>query len=130
MPSIMIVDDCPATTRGLHRLFTSGGYRPTSFPDGMSALEFARNNALAAAVIDIHLPDISGLILSQELRKILGPTAPIVVLSGDTSMEVLNSLAHVGATYFFQKPVNGSMLLRHFYDQLNASFPLLPKPTT
>jgi len=33
------------------------------------------------------------------------------MLSGDTSMSVLNSLPHVGADYIFSKPVNGSLLL-------------------
>ena len=39
-------------------------------------------------------------------------------------MEVLNALPHVGATYFFQKPVNGSMLLKHFHGLLGATFKL------
>jgi DNA-binding response OmpR family regulator len=65
----------------------------------------------AAAVVDIHLPDLSGLVVSQKLREILGPQTPIIVLSGDTSMTTLNSLPHVGATYFFSKPVNASYLL-------------------
>jgi CheY-like chemotaxis protein len=65
----------------------------------------------AAAIVDIHLPDISGLVVSQKLREIFGPDVPIIVLSGDTSMQMLNSLPHVGATYFFSKPVNSNLLL-------------------
>ena len=63
------------------------------------------------AVVDIHLPDMNGLVVSQKFRERLGPHAPIIVLSGDTSMETLNSLPHVGATYFFSKPVNSGQLL-------------------
>ena len=62
-------------------------------------------------MVDVHLPDMNGLILSQKLREQLGPEAPIIVLSGDTSMETLNSLSLVGATYFFSKPVNSEQLL-------------------
>ncbi len=65
----------------------------------------------AAAVVDIHLPDLNGLLLSQKLRTAFGPTPPIIVLSGDTSTETIRSLAHVGATYFFSKPVNGKHLI-------------------
>ena len=114
VPCILIVEDNAATARGLAGLFSSGGYRPSTFQEGLSAIEFARKNQLAGAVIDIHLPDISGLVLSQRLREILGPAAPIVILSGDDSMEVLNSLPHVGATHFYHKPVNGALLLDHF----------------
>ena len=130
VPTLLIVDDSPATLRGLKSLFASGGYEPAIFQEGLAAIGYARECLPAAAIIDIHLPDISGLVLSRELRGILGPDAPIVVLSGDASMEVLNSLTHVGATYFFQKPVNGLLLLTHFYDQLNASFPGISNPTS
>ena len=113
-PEILIVDDSEATARGLGGLFQTAGFDAKTFGQGLDALDFARRHKPAAAVIDIHLPDISGLVLSQRLREILGPAAPIVVLSGDGSMEVLNSLRYVGATHFFQKPVNASLLLEHF----------------
>ena len=54
--------------------------------------------------------------LQQDLER--EPHAPIVILSGDASMEVLNSLPHVGATYFFRKPVSGAMLVEHFRERL------------
>lgn len=120
-PAILIVDDSAATARGLSGLFEAAGYQPAIFLQGLSAIDFAREHRPAGAVIDIHLPDISGLVLSQRLREILGPAAPIIVLSGDTSMEVLNSLPHVGATYFFHKPVVGTMLLEQFRGLLNPS---------
>src|SRR5947209_20458022 len=100
-PEILIVDDSQATARGLGGLFPGAGFGATTFGEGLAALDFARLHKPAAAVIDIHLPDISGLVLSQRLREILGPSAPIIVLSGDGSMEVLNSLRYVGATHFF-----------------------------
>jgi DNA-binding response OmpR family regulator len=74
-------------------------------------LDYVRANGCAAALVDIHLPDLSGLVVAQKLREMLGPDAPIVVVSGDTSMEVINALPHVGATYFFSKPLNVAYLL-------------------
>ena len=62
-------------------------------------------------MIDIHLPDISGLVLSTKLREKYGPDLPIIIVSGDTSMEMIRSLPHVGATYFFPKPINAEYLL-------------------
>ena len=111
---ILIVDDHQGMTRSLAWLFRDAGYHPATFHLGLAALQYVRDHACkpVAAIVDIHLPDISGLILSQQLRSELGPATPIVVLSGDGSMEVLNSLPHVGATYFFQKPVSSSLLLQ------------------
>ena len=116
---ILIVEDSEATARGLDYLFRDAGYQSATFNQGLTALEYARDNKPAGALIDIHLPDISGLVLSQRLRDILGPRAPIIILSGDASMEVLNSLPHVGATYFFRKPVNGGTLIDHFRELLS-----------
>src|SRR5439155_1597812 len=67
--------------------------------------------APCAAVIDIHLPDISGLIVAQKLRSRFGATIPIIVVSGDTSMETIKALSHIGATYFFSKPISAAALV-------------------
>jgi FixJ family two-component response regulator len=118
---LLIVDDSELVARGLQGLFKHAGYQTALFTQGLAAVEFARRQPSAGAIIDIHLPDISGLVLSQRLREILGPVAPIVVVSGDSSMEVLNSLPHVGATSFFRKPVAASSLLDHFRGLLDPS---------
>jgi DNA-binding response OmpR family regulator len=110
-PNILIVDDNQPTARALAALLGSASYRTAVAFRGAEALEKAGLNDVAAAIVDIHLPDISGLVVVQKLREQLGPEVPIVVLSGDTSMQMLNSLPHVGATYFFSKPVNSIQLL-------------------
>lgn len=110
-PSVLVVDDSSPTTKALATLLRGSGFHPVVFHTGLAALDFAKNDMPSAAVIDIHLPDINGLVLSQKLRDTLGPDKAIIVLSGDTSMETLNSLPHVGATYFFSKPVNAAQLL-------------------
>ena len=63
-------------------------------------------------MVDIHLGDLNGLIVAQQLRAVLGAEIPILILSGDTSVETLNSLQHIGVTYFFSKPVNATHLVQ------------------
>ena len=119
--TILIVDDNHLVTRALSSLIRDAGYAPQACYSGADALAWvdrpdARGTIPAAAVIDIHLPDINGLILSHKLRERFGPDTPIVVVSGDTSMETIKSLPHVGATYFFPKPVNANALLERLKD--------------
>lgn len=111
LPCILIVEDNPSIARALAELLRKQEYDAIVSLRGLDALEKARRGRFEAAVIDLHLPDMSGLILSQKLREQLGPDAPIIILSGDTSMETLNSLSFVGATYFFSKPVNSERLI-------------------
>jgi FixJ family two-component response regulator len=106
---VLIVDDNQSDTKALAVLFRGAGFNAVTFNRGLEAL--AHPSMPAAAVIDIHLTDFSGLILAQMLRERFGPHVPIVIVSGDTSMETINSLAHVGATHFFSKPVNGTALV-------------------
>lgn len=111
-PTVLVVDDNVTVTNALSRILKQEGYRTEVFNTGEDALHFVHHNPpAAAAVVDIHLPDLSGLVLSSKLRERFGPDRPIIVLSGDTSMENLRSLAHVGATYFISKPFKGEQLI-------------------
>lgn len=110
-PRILIIDDSEPTAHALAAVLRRAAYQTSVAYRGRDGIEQARGGSFDAAVVDIHLPDLSGLVVSQKLREILGPHTPIIVLSGDTSMPTLNSLPHVGATYFFSKPVNASHLL-------------------
>jgi len=115
---ILVVEDNTVVTRALAGLLRQDGFDPVVFHAAQPALDFAAknpaagDNPFAAALLDIHLPDLSGLDLAKELRKSLGAKIPIIILSGDTSIDTLRSLADTGATYFYPKPVNASLLLQ------------------
>ena len=111
-PCVLVVDDNEAVAHALARLLSHEGWRVRICYNGLDALKQVECEMLAAAVVDIHLPDISGLVLSSKLRERYGPKLPIIVLSGDTSMENLRSLEHVGATYFISKPINSEHLVQ------------------
>ena len=117
-PTILLIEDDPGIGSAMMKFLTTSGYAPLLCPDGTSALEAVAAATPDAVITDIHLPDINGLLLSQKLRDTLGPKTPIIVLSGDTSTEVIKSLTHAGATYFFNKPVNLQVLKEHLAECL------------
>jgi CheY-like chemotaxis protein len=108
---ILLVDDNQVVTRALAALLRDEGYEPVAFLSGAPAMEYCRSNCPDAALIDIHLPDISGLELARDIRTIHGQRLPIIMFSGDTSMDMLRNLSESGATYFFSKPVSATALL-------------------
>ncbi len=114
----MIIDDDHGVTRALSALLADAGYRPTVFHLAATALKYAGRADPLAAIIDIHLPDLNGLVLCQQLRAVFGPSKPIIVVSGDSSMEIVNSLKLVGATHFFSKPVKPDVLLARLRELL------------
>jgi len=116
--TILVVEDNRTVADSLGAVLRRQGFATAVFTSGREALTYAAQSASdpaaapAAALIDVHLPDISGLVLTQKLRQRLGPDLPIIIISGDTSMATLNSLPHVGATLFFSKPVQSSQLIQ------------------
>jgi CheY-like chemotaxis protein len=110
-PGVLIVDDHEPTARSLAALLKAAGYRTDMALNGAAAMAKASASRPVCAVIDVHLPDVNGLVLSSKLREKLGPDVPLLVFSGDTSMETLGSLPHVGATHFLSKPISAENLL-------------------
>ena len=127
-PTILVIDDSQIAAEAMARTLAGAGYDAAVFHTGSEALNYVRDRQAengsatppAAALVDIHLPDIHGLVVSAKLREALGPAAPIIVISGDTSMANLNALPHVGATYFFSKPVNSATLVERLRESLQA----------
>jgi CheY-like chemotaxis protein len=118
-PVVLVVDDDPVVIRSRTILLDRAGFTAFGCSTGAEALarvDPAAGPPVAAAVLDIHLPDANGLTLSQQIRDILGPDVPIIILSGDNSIQTIRALPDAGATYFFAKPVNTGMLIGQLKD--------------
>src|SRR4051812_22356694 len=120
-PCVLVVDDNEVFAHAVAKLLRNQGWRVKVCYNGLDALREVECEVLAAAVVDIHLPDISGLVLTAKLRDRYGPKLPIIVLSGDTSMENLRSLPHVGASYFISKPFNSEHLVERLREFAGAA---------
>lgn len=118
---VLVVDDNQLVTRSLAALLRDQGYDPVIFQAAQPALEYLKANCPDIALIDVHLPDLSGLEVSKQLREKHGPALPIVIFSGDTSMDILRSLDGVGATFFLGKPFDVNLLLSRLKEWTTAS---------
>jgi DNA-binding response OmpR family regulator len=108
--SILVVDDDPLVIKAMRSLLRRAGYDALGCQSGADALELV-DPRIAAAIVDIHLPDMNGLALTRKLRETLAQKVPIIILSGDNSIQTIRALPDAGATYFFAKPVNTGMLI-------------------
>ena len=112
--TILIVEDDPIASRAMQILMNRSELSAVLCGTGTEAIDYAKGPEgpnIAAAVVDIHLPDVNGLVVSQQLRNTLGMSRPIVVLSGDNSIQTLRALPDAGASYFFAKPVRADELI-------------------
>jgi FixJ family two-component response regulator len=110
--SVFIIDDNPSVRTALSRLIKSAGYQLHAFG---SAREFmasdCRSDGPACLVLDVRLPDLSGLELQNELQK-ANANLPIVFITGHGNIPMSVKAMKSGAVDFLPKPIQDTDLLR------------------
>ena len=80
-PRLLVVDDNLELLSLLTHLFEDAGYDVVSASKAKQALDVARGNAPALAVLDVLLPDMMGYHLADQLRKEI-PQLPVIFITG------------------------------------------------
>jgi FixJ family two-component response regulator len=109
-PTVFVVDDDPSVRRSTERLVRSMGFDVKAFA---SAAEFRNRRRIegpACLVLDVHLPDLSGLDLQRELAA-SGVEMPIIFITGRGSIPMSVRAMKDGAVEFLTKPVRSRDLL-------------------
>ena len=110
--TILVVEDEESVLEVLKKRFQSWGYNVQAMTRGKAALEWALNNKLDLVVLDIGLPDLDGYCVCAELRKKLGVTFPVLMLTAfDQPKQQLNGFFQ-GADAYLTKPYNAKELRR------------------
>ena len=113
VPTILVVEDDDAFRRILVGAFQERGYEAHGVGDGAAAIEAARRESPEMAVVDLRLPDRSGLEVVQQLKAIDASTA-IVVLTGYGSIATALESVRLGATHYLTKPTDADRILAAF----------------
>lgn len=111
---ILVADDHLANRLVLQRLLQKAGHRVTCVDGGEAVLDALAEADYDAAIVDLHMPGVSGLDMLKQLRVMQAggkPGTPIVVLSADVTPESIRSCEQAGAYAFLAKPVAAIKLL-------------------
>lgn len=108
-PVVFVVDDDRRVRDALSSLIASVGLRVSSFGSASEFLNAEKPDAPACLVLDLKLPDISGLDLQQELAAREAPPIVFITGHGDVSSSVRAMKA--GAVEFLSKPFGEQELL-------------------
>src|SRR2546428_8793043 len=101
-PTLLIVDD-EAGPRESLRIVFKDRYQCAVATCGREGIEFARNNRVDAAILDIKMPDISGVDVLRELKQI-DPNIECVMLTGYETLETARAAVRHGAADYLNKP--------------------------
>jgi RNA polymerase sigma factor (sigma-70 family) len=115
--TVYVVDDDPDVLKALERLLQSIGLNVATFPSPLQFLECHDRNMPGCLVLDLALPDLSGL----EVQKVLEQRAsflPIIFLTGRGDIATSVQAMKHGAADFLTKPVDDTLLIATIHEAL------------
>lgn len=99
---ILIVEDEPAIADTLRYALSTEGFEPEHYLLGREALRALQDKTFALALLDIGLPDMNGIDLLREMRKI--SSLPVIFLTArNTELDRILGL-EIGADDYVAKP--------------------------
>jgi response regulator RpfG family c-di-GMP phosphodiesterase len=103
---ILIVDDDPVVRSVLSDLLeTVGNYQTDSAGDGLEAIKKVKDNDYDIVFTDLTMPRLTGIDFLKESKKIR-PQLPVVVITGNATLESAVNAMREGARDFITKPFN------------------------
>src|SRR5580700_5095076 len=109
-PIVIVVDDDASVRDAVKRLIASVGLRVQAFGSTREFLSSQRTEGPACLVLDVRLPDASGLELQRELSEANVHT-PIIFITGHADVPITVRAMKAGAVEFLTKPFRGQELL-------------------
>jgi two-component system response regulator TtrR len=107
---ICIVDDDEAFRDSLRWLLESNGFQVESFASAKEFLESCMSGKPGCLVLDIRMPEMTGLELQEKLNE-KGIHTPVIFVTGHGDIPMAVSAVKQGAMDFIEKPFNESDML-------------------
>lgn len=106
LPEIVVVDDTPSHLRLMEALLASERHRVTAIDSPRDALEHLRDHTPALIVLDVDLPGMSGIDITQRLKTVGRLSGvPVLLVTSLRDARVEAEANFVGADALLEKPL-------------------------
>jgi DNA-binding NarL/FixJ family response regulator len=124
-PPILVVDDDRSFRMLMKTVLERAGYSTLEAETGEEGIEMAHGKRPALVLLDVKLPGIHGYEVCRELKEMIGPELPVLLVSG-VRTEAYDRAAGlmIGADESLAKPVDPDELLALVRKYLSPSQPL------
>jgi two-component system response regulator AtoC len=102
---VLIVDDEKLIRWSLAEKCKEAGHVPVEAENGSEALRIARSESPDAILLDVRLPDMSGIDVLDELKQ-HGPASSVIMMTADPQLGDVKAALKMGAYDFISKPIN------------------------
>jgi two-component system, LuxR family, response regulator FixJ len=109
-PTVFIVDDDEAVRSSLRLLIKSVGLIPSALASAREFLEKYDPAQPGCLVLDVRMPDMSGLELQEQLNR-QGAVIPVIFITGHGDVPMAVEAMQAGAFDFLQKPFRDQDLI-------------------
>jgi len=111
LPPTLVIDDDDVVRKTCVELLEARGHKTLSAASVGEGLRLFSEHRPAAVLLDLRLPDGTGLDVLREFQR-QAPGTPVVVISGHGSVAEAVEAMKVGATDFLEKPVSRDRLFQ------------------
>jgi two-component system, LuxR family, response regulator FixJ len=103
-PRIYVVEDDEIVRDSLKALFEAHDCIVADFGSGLEFLSSRRDTDIDCLVLDIHMPEMTGLELLKELRN-RGEQVPAILITGRSDAAAQVAAKALGAVALIDKPI-------------------------
>ncbi|MFO0969733.1 MAG: sigma-54 dependent transcriptional regulator [Gemmataceae bacterium] len=105
MQVLLVIDDEPLALQSLKQLFSSSKVEVLTAATARAGIQLFRERRPDVLLLDVHLPDLSGLEIIQQLRAI-DSRVPIILMTGDAAPETAIEAMLRGVHDYVVKPLD------------------------
>lgn len=109
-PLLSVVDDDEMLRESLPDLLRDLGFTAIAFSSGKDFLSSGYVEKTSCLILDVAMPQMSGLDLQEELKR-RGYAIPIIFITGQKDEEIRDQALKQGAAKFLYKPFDDRVLL-------------------
>jgi len=115
--TVFIVDDDAAVLDSLGILLTTLGMNVESFDSGQAFLDVYDQDCKGCLVLDIRMPNMSGLELMRRLAQINAPI-PCIIMTAHGDIKIAVEAMKLGAVEFVEKPFKEDLIIESIQSAL------------
>jgi len=119
---VAIVDDEPAVRTALARLLDASSFETKTYGSAREFIDSIRGGEPECLVVDVHMPDFTGLDLQRYLNRI-NKHIPTIVITAFDDVSIRERSAASGAKAFLTKPLHGPTLINAIRSAISDKTP-------
>jgi CheY-like chemotaxis protein len=125
--SILITDDDPGCREALREIFEPEGYRTLMASSGEEAVDIVKEVPVHVALLDMHLPRLTGLETLQLVRQV-NQVLPCILVTADNDETLMRQAFRARVYSVIPKPVSRNVVLYTVVQALIKVYGELFKP--